>query len=355
MENNSYDCINITNVINKLDLKITKVKGKNIYVNCPFCQSNNEKNGYMKIDITQNIYICNNCHSMGSSIKLYGDVKHIYTKNAYYKLLKEKPELSYFSYINNNQIKDEYYRDLVYSNFLELLNLENNHKTKLINMNLSEEYVTKNRFRSIENNTYKKKIICKKLQEKGFKLNGLPGFYQDKDFKWTFKSHKGIFIPVVFNNKIQGLRILLDEKYANDTTSIWFSSNNEYNGTKAINWPLFLNGKNSNWTDIYNSNKNNKGIIATEMIDAHRLFNKYNKITIGIPNNIETEVLLSIINRMNISEIDLYIDDYTIIHNPVLISSNVLNPLKDNNIKYNFKLTKCENYKENLNEIEKSA
>lgn len=355
MKNNSYDCINITNVINKLGLKITKIKGKNVYINCPFCQNNNEKNGYMKIDITQNLYICNHCHFMGSSIKLYSDVKHLYTKDAYVELLKETPELSYFTYVNNNQIKDEYYRDLVYSNFLELLNLNNNHKTKLINMNLSEEYINKSKFKSIENNIYMKKIICKKLQDKGFKLSGVPGFYQDKDFKWTFKSHRGIFIPVIFNNKIQGLRILLDEKYTNDTTSIWFSSNNEYNGTKAINWSLILNDKNNNWIDVYNSSKNNNAIIATEMIDAHRLFNKYNTIVIGIPNNIETELLLSILNRMKINEVDLYIDDYTIIHNASLISSNVMNPLKNNGIKYNFKLTKCENYNENLNKVEKIA
>ena len=60
---------------------------------------------------------------------------------------------------------------------------------------------------------------------------------------------------------------------------------------------------------IYNSSKNNNAIIATEMIDAHRLFNKYNTIVIGIPNNIETELLLSILNRMKINEVDLYIDD----------------------------------------------
>ena len=39
------------------------------------------------------------------------------------------------------------------------------------------------------------------------------GFFQDTDFKWTYKSHKGIFIPAFFNNKIQGLRIFLDDKY----------------------------------------------------------------------------------------------------------------------------------------------
>ena len=66
------------------------------------------------------------------------------------------------------------------------------------------------------------------------------GFYQDKDFKWTYKSHSGIFIPTVLNNKIQGLRIFLDEKYKKDTESIWFSSNNLYNGTKANKLPIVL-------------------------------------------------------------------------------------------------------------------
>lgn len=56
MQNNVYECINISNVINKLHLRKTNRIGNYIYVTCPFCQSSQEKNGYMKVN-TKIIYI----------------------------------------------------------------------------------------------------------------------------------------------------------------------------------------------------------------------------------------------------------------------------------------------------------
>ena len=41
--NNVYEYINITNVVNQLHLKKTCTKGWNIYAICPFCQSSRKK------------------------------------------------------------------------------------------------------------------------------------------------------------------------------------------------------------------------------------------------------------------------------------------------------------------------
>lgn len=173
MQNNVYECINISNVINKLKLKKTNQIGSHIYVNCPFCQDRNEKNGYMKINIINNLYICDNCESSGTSIDLYAKMKYISTKEAFKQLLKESPVLDNIPYVYNNPIKDEYYRDIVYSNFLDLQQLNKSHKEKLKNMNFTDEYILKNRFKSIENSSKKKKEICIKLQKQGLKLDGI--------------------------------------------------------------------------------------------------------------------------------------------------------------------------------------
>lgn len=343
MENNIYNCINISNVINKLKINKTKIIGSNIYVNCPFCQKNNEKIGYMKLNALNNLYICNNCESAGTSIELYAKMKYISTKDAFKQLLRESPILDNIPYIYNNTIKDESYRDLVYSNFLEMQKLDNKQYLKLINMNFKEDYIIKNRFKSIENNEYKKKKICKKLLEQGLKLDGIPGFFQDEDFRWTFKSHKGIFIPVIQDNKIQGLRILLDREYRNDTANIWFSSSNEYNGTKATNWPMILKKEESNWIDMYNSNKEKTIIIATEMILAHKIFNDTNMTVIGIPNNIDKDWILEIVKRMNAKEVFLYVDKYTILHTGTLMQRNIIEPLESEDIKVNFRVALLEN------------
>lgn len=352
MQSNVYECINISNVINKLHLKKTYQLGTNIYVNCPFCQNESEKSGYMKVNTIKNLYICDNCESTGTAIDLYAKIKYISTKDAFKQLLKEVPILDDIPYTYNNPIKDEYYRDLVYTNFLDLQVLNKKHKEKLENMNFTEEYIIENKFKSIENRENRKKEICYKLQEQGLKLDGISGFYQDTDFKWTYKSHQGIFIPVVLNNKIQGLRIFLDDIYKKDTENIWFSSNYLYNGTKANNWSTVLKEKTTNWIDMYNSPERNNSsiIVATEIILAHQLFNKTHKIVIGIPNNIEKDIILNIVNRLKANEVFLYIDNYTIRHTSTLIQENVIEILENSGVKVHFRLAML--HKENDNEIE---
>lgn len=342
MQKNVYEHINITNVINQLNIKKTNTRGDYIYAICPFCQNSKEKNGYLKVNTIKNVYICKQCESSGSSIDLYANLKYITTKEAFKRLMKEMPILDDRPYSYNNPIKDEYYRDMVYRNFLELHELNDIHCEKLKRMNFTKDYIKDNLFKSMENDNSKKKEICQKLQEQGLKLDGIPGFLQDTDFKWTYKSHKGIFIPVTLNNQIQGLRILLDTGYGVDTENIWFSSNNEYNGTKASNWPMVLKNKETNWIDMYNADKGESIIIATEMILAHKLFNNTKKIVIGVPNSIEKEVILNMVKRMNASEVFLYADRYTILHTSSSMYRNIVKALEEQNIKVDFRIALTE-------------
>ena len=104
-------------------------------------------------------------------------MKYITTKEAFKQLLREEPVLDNIPYVYNNPIKDEYYRDLVYSKFLELQQLTKKHKEKLKRMNFTDSYILENQFKSIENREKKKKEICKKLQEQGLKLDGISRFF----------------------------------------------------------------------------------------------------------------------------------------------------------------------------------
>lgn len=343
MDKNIFNYINITNVINQLNIKKTSVRGNYIYAICPFCQSSKDKNGCLKVNTISNVYICKKCESSGSSVDLYAKLRYMTTKDAFKALLKETPVLDNMPYTYNNPVKDEYYRDIVYRSFLGMQNLNELHYQKLRKMKFTEDYIKQYLFKSIENNNNKKKEICCKLQEQGLKLDGIPGMFQDTDFKWTYKSHKGMFIPVILNNRIQGLRILLDNEYGLDTENIWFSSNNEYNGTKASNWPMILKDNTINWIDMYNSGNSTSIIIATEMILAHKLFNNTNKTVIGIPNNIDKDLILNIVKRMNASEVFLYADKYTILHTSTLMYENTILALEEQNIKVDFRIALTEN------------
>lgn len=359
MQNNDvYKYINITNVINQLNIKKTNIRGTYIYAICPFCQSSKEKNGYLKINTISNVYMCRKCEERGSSIDLYAKLKYISTKEAFKRLLKETPILDNMPYTFNNPIKNEYYRDIVYRKFLQMQELKETHYNTLRKMNFRDDYVIENQFKSIENDPIKKKYICAKLQKEGLKLDGIPGFMQDTDFKWTYKSHEGIFIPVMMENKIQGLRILLDNKYGLDTENIWFSSNNEYNGTKASNWAMILKGKEKNWIDIYNSTTSESIIIATEMILAHKLFNNTNKTVIGVPNSIDKDLILNIVKRMRANEVLLYADRYTILHTSSSMYINIIKSLEKNNVKVDFRIALTESdiaSEDKDNKIEKIA
>ena len=82
---------------------------------------------------------------------------------------------------------------------------------------------------------------------------------------------------------------------------------------------------------MYNSDNSTSIIIATEMILAHKLFNNTNKTVIGIPNNIDKDLILSIVQRMNASEVFLYADKYTILHTSTLMYENDIgSELKEN-------------------------
>lgn len=70
---------------------------------------------------------------------------------------------------------------------------------------------------------------------------GIPGFYQEEDFKWCLNSYDGFFVPVYDQNGyIQGLSVHLSKPY-NNTNDLWFSSNNKINGTSAKSWIMQYN------------------------------------------------------------------------------------------------------------------
>ena len=139
-----------------------------------------------------------------------------------------------------NQLADIEIRDKIYRDFLSMLRLEPQHKRYLTNMGFLNSTIEDNLYKSVPKNYIKRRMIASSLSKK-HNLEGLPGFYQEEDFKWIFSQYKGFFVPVLdANNYIQGLSIHLDKAF-NDNQDIWFSSNNKINGTRAKNWIMKSN------------------------------------------------------------------------------------------------------------------
>lgn len=264
----------IINVKNKLGLKEIYSRKDIIYVKCPFCSS---EKGTMRLNINSNSYICKKCEARGYSIGLYAKNKYISNREAYQRLINEEADISnnLMTSIITNTKKNKEELDIVYQAFLEKLSLSSDHTMKLLKYGFTMEEIEKIGFKTIPIQENQKIEICRELQTEGIDLSGTPGFFKDKKFRWNFKSHKGIFIPVLDNCKIVALRIHLDTMYSIDTSDIWFSSSQENEGTKADNNIMILFPE-GNKIQLMNNLKEKRDIIvASEMVLAYKIANTY--------------------------------------------------------------------------------
>lgn len=264
----------IINVKNKLGLEEIYSKKDIIYVKCPFCYSDK---GTMRLNISNNSYICKKCEARGYSIGLYAKNKYISNKEAYQRLINDEADISnnLITSIITNVRKNKEELDIDYQAFLEKLSLSSDHVMKLLRYGFTMEEIEKIGFKTIPMQENKKIEICRQLQEEGINLSGIPGFFKDKKFRWNFKSHKGIFIPVIDNCKIVALRIHLDTVYSIDTTDIWFSSSQENEGTKVNNNIMILFPENNKIQLMNNVKEKRDIIVASEMILAYKIANTY--------------------------------------------------------------------------------
>lgn len=266
----------IINVKNKLRLEEIYSKKDIIYVKCPFCSS---QNGTMRLNISNNSYICKKCEARGYSIGLYAKNRYISNKEAYLDLISKEADIS--NNLTTSTIthikKNSEELDIVYQSFLEKLSLSSDHIMKLLKYGFTIEEIESIGFRTIPTQEEQKIEICRELINEGIDLSGTPGFFKDKKFRWNFKSHKGIFIPIIDNCKIISLRIHLDTMYSIDTSDIWFSSSQENEGAKISNNIMILFPK-ENRLQLINNNQEKKDIIiASEMILAYKIAGAYKK------------------------------------------------------------------------------
>ena len=359
-DNNNFNKISIINVKNKLGLKEVCVKGKIIYTKCPFCHS---ENASLKLNTENNTFICKNCEEAGSSVSLYARNHFLMTnRKAYIELMNMDADLTTsLNVISNNAKKTINELDEIYSEFLEMLNLSDKHRKILNNLGFSNQKIDLIGFKTIPSNEYHKNKICEKLIELGYDLRGVPGFFQNGKFKWTFKSHNGFFIPVKNNMKIEALRIHLDNKYSNDTTDIWFSSRSEYNGSMINNSILILNPDNKLKPIGIKRNKEDI-IVVSEILFAFILSNIIkDTIIVGIPSYLNKNEIKRIDSLCDINKIYLAFDYHAALHNSYAIISNLKTICQGDNIDVGFSIKDYEipnnikdNFiKEKLSNIEK--
>lgn len=174
--------------------------------------------------------------------------------------------------------------------------------------------------------------------------------------KWTFKSHEGFFIPVIYNNKIQGIRIHLEKEYKLKTTDIWFSSSKEYRGTNSKNSILLLIPNDITKLQLVNNEKEEREIIiASEMLLAYKAYKELNKVTIGLPNTISAKQAERILSDIKIRQADIYFDFHTMFTDPSPIYRNLLDKIGEDKIDIKFILNNLDMKKLSYENIAKVA
>ena len=173
-----------------------------------------------------------------------------------------------------------------------MLKLEQSSKQKLNKLGFLNSTIEEQMYRTIPNKCILRRLIAYRLA-KMYDLSGIPGFYQEADFKWTFSAGKGIFIPVFDeNHKIQALSVHLDKPF-NNTRDMWFSSKDKINGTGVRNILI----KNNIWEDT-----------DTVVLTDNFLLGNYIKASLNVPmlafSNISNSYqVLKAIESVNVTNI----------------------------------------------------
>ncbi len=231
--------INILNVAYHNNIEMTQKIGNEIKAICPFCgYKDNKRESNLKLNYITNKYHCFKCGKSGYSIGLHAKLNYMDNKQAFNELMKRdffSINSSNIEILSTNLIANIDYRNKVYSDFLNLLDLDISHKKYLEKLGFTLSSICNCNFKSIPKNKITRKIICHKLKT-NYNLEGIPGFYLREDLTWDFMAPGGILIPVYDDeNRIQGISIHLDEEF-NNCKYLWFSSNNKIAGTPANNY-----------------------------------------------------------------------------------------------------------------------
>ena len=339
MEYKDYEKLSIINVKNKLNLTEGYCNGNSIYVYCPFCGKEDRKTANLRLNVDLDSYYCNCCGESGYAVGLYAKCNYISTKTAFKRLMSQDSNMqTSLQYIKKANKRSSSEISIVYEYLLKMLGLNKKHCKMLLQMGFTKEEILNGPFRSIPQYENERIKLCNRLLKCGFRLSGVPGFYLNQQMKWTFKSHKGFFIPVIDNDEIKGLRIHLENEYKLKTTDIWFSSANEYQGSASTNNIMIFMPDSERKLGVFDINNIPKKdiVITSEILLGYRLFLRDNKITIAIPNKISKKLSQNILNNMNINSADIYIDEHTIRYDYSSIYKNLINHIPEEKENINF-------------------
>jgi hypothetical protein len=240
-------------VAQKLGLRfIENGPGNEKIFRCPLCgdSTKHPNKGHFYINVVSGKFYCQRCYKEGNAISLWAYYHGIDTKTAYAQLCDEvEPGMApVVAPTPEKPAAEISVRDRTYRQFLKVLPLLPVHEEELLNRGLTKLQVNNNLYKSIPQNPKYRWKLARYLQEKGYTLDGVPGFFTRNGKYgpfWDFMSPMGYFIPIRNpKGQIQAIQIRLD---AGDDKYIWFSSYGMPNGTTSNAPPHYTGGAGKVW------------------------------------------------------------------------------------------------------------
>ena len=295
----------IMDVVELLHLRIRRPSPQGVYVDCPIC---NDKRGKMHVNRQNDTWRCNYCDESGGMLSLYAKLHNISTTEAFREIRDamlngvglsdyavKYPDKSKVEAVESTPTADIEVRHKTYTALLSMLTLSKEHYAHLQNVRgLSDEQIEKLGYKSTPP-FYMCRSLADRLLERGYTLEGVPGFYQ-KDGQWTIASSTytaGILIPArTRQGYISGFQIRLDVPLKNEDDPpekqgakyIWFSSAGKPKGTSSGSPAHFVGDPDAGVVYV------TEGLLKSDI--AHYLMNRSFAATAGVNNMAQLELLL---------------------------------------------------------------
>lgn len=222
---------------------------------CPFCGDRRGKMNFCicKDGDIKNTYHCFHCDAQGNMLQLYAwmqgiqgadcckiayhEIKHRLEIGTCFSSGGEKKQQLLQMAADSSEPADDEKRDAVYREMLTMLHLEARHRENLQSRGLTDAQIAWMEERGFKSTEPKEAgSICRRLLKKGYSLEGVPGFYLNRNQDWRiafFDYNQGLLCPVwTREGRAIGFQIRLDHPFKGRKYS-WLTSSGKERGCSS--------------------------------------------------------------------------------------------------------------------------
>lgn len=242
-----WDTVEIMTVAQRLNLPLLKKQGQQYITYCLNCEKGKTQgSGHLYIHPGKNQFACPKCGYKGNAWVLARDSVGIERGKQIMNgacLSSSTPRVSRPKAPPEPEVLNVAERNAVYTQFLRKLVLSPSDRENLRNRGFRDEDIERVGYKTLPSRDSLKGIAYL-LAKEGYPLEGIPGFYKDRDGRWASMWLPGFLCPFKDEQgRIQGFQIRVDDKFIDYSKSknpdsnlrkyMWFSSADKPGGCSS--------------------------------------------------------------------------------------------------------------------------